>query len=99
MAWIERQAHRGEAAAEIESWFRDQGLVSHAWSNAPGDTYAQHEHRYHKTLVCVSGSITFHTPGEDLPLQAGDRMELPPDTAHAATVGPEGVTCIEAART
>jgi hypothetical protein len=30
--------------------------------------------------------------------EAGDRLDLPPDTEHAATVGPDGVTCLEAAK-
>jgi hypothetical protein len=31
-------------------------------------------------------------------LVCGDRLDLPAGTPHAATVGPNGVTCWEAAR-
>jgi hypothetical protein len=31
-------------------------------------------------------------------MKPGDRLDLPARTLHAATVGPEGVTCLEAAR-
>jgi quercetin dioxygenase-like cupin family protein len=81
---------------EAEAHFAAEGLTPHAWSNGPGDTYGWHSHDYHKVLYCVRGSIVFHTRDGDHPLEAGDRLDLPPDTDHAATVGPEGVTCLEA---
>ena len=46
----------------------------------------------------VRGRIVFHTAGDDIELCPGDKMVLPPHTAHAATVGAEGVRCIEAPR-
>ena len=86
---------------------RDEALAAFAaegcstprpWSNAPGDRYGVHEHGYHKVLFCLKGSIVFHVDGADLELTAGDRLDLEPGTAHAATVGPDGCTCIEASR-
>ena len=65
------------------------------WSDAPGATYEAHSHPYHKTLVCTAGSITFYTPDGDVRLTAGDRLDLPAGTVHRATVGPDGVTCVE----
>lgn len=84
-----------ETAHEV---FVAEGLHPHAWSNAPGFVYGSHDHPYHKVLVCTSGSITFHLAEGDVILGEGDRLDLPPGTAHAATVGPTGVTCWEAAR-
>lgn len=78
--------------------YRSERLEPHTWSNGPGYRYAAHEHPYEKVLFCVAGSITFHTPSGDLQLRPGDRLDLPPHTRHAATVGPDGVTCLEAAR-
>jgi hypothetical protein len=66
------------------------------WGNGPGDAYDWHSHTYHKVLFCLSGSIVFHTRAGDVALEAGDRLDLPPGTEHAATVGPSGVTCVEA---
>ena len=63
-----------------------------------GDTRGWHEHGYEKMLYCVRGQIVFHTAGGDIELGPGDKMVLPPHTAHAATVGSEGVRCIEAPR-
>lgn len=68
------------------------------WSNEPGDAYGRHTHGYHKVLFCISGSIVFHTEDGDVELRPGDRLDLEPGTAHAATVGPEGVECVEASR-
>jgi quercetin dioxygenase-like cupin family protein len=84
--------------AAIEARFRDEGLSPHGWGNAPGDTYGRHAHNYDKVLYCVSGGITFHTDEGDFALSPGDRLEVDAGTAHAATVGPDGVECLEAAR-
>lgn len=81
-----------------EAAFADEGLEARTWSNEPGYVYPEHSHDYHKVLFCVSGSIVFHTPDGDVSLQAGDRLDLPPRTPHGATVGEEGVTCMEGAR-
>lgn len=82
----------------MEQRLRTEGLHPSAWGNGPGDVYAEHRHAYDKVLVAVDGSITFHLRelGRDVDLQAGERLELPADTLHGATVGPRGVTCLEA---
>ena len=79
--------------AELEG----RGLALHPWSNGPDYSYGWHDHGYHKTLVCLAGSIVFHTDDGDVSMSAGDVLELEPGTRHAATVGPQGVRCAEAA--
>lgn len=96
-ARVERGDDTPRSTAEAEAWFREQGFSPRAWGNRPGDEYGWHAHGYHKVLFCVSGSIVFHTRDGDLELQAGDRLDVEPDTEHAATVGPDGVECVEAA--
>jgi quercetin dioxygenase-like cupin family protein len=81
---------------DLEDWFRAQGLSARWWSNSPRDTYGWHDHPYHKVLACQRGSIVFHTPEGDVSLGPGDRLDIEPRTAHAATVGDDGVTCVEA---
>jgi quercetin dioxygenase-like cupin family protein len=81
---------------ELEHRFNEEGLSSHWWSNAPGDTYGWHSHPYHKVLYCGEGSITFHTRSGDHEVRPGDRLDIPPGVEHRATVGPEGCRCIEA---
>lgn len=73
-----------------------EGLDPGAWSNGPGDRYAPHDHRYDKVIVVASGSITFGLDEGPVTLAAGDRLELPAQTAHDASVGPDGVACLEA---
>lgn len=92
---------RGEAADHDEvavlDRIREMGLSPQAWRNGPDETYGWHEHSYRKILYCVTGSIVFHTPDGDLSLVAGDRLDLSAHTQHAATVGPHGCRCVEAA--
>lgn len=84
--------------AKAETAFSEEGLSPETWSNRPGYVYGEHKHPYHKVLFCIEGSITFHTPEEDIELSPGDRLDLPPGTPHSATVGGLGVTCMEAPR-
>ena len=85
---IERSA-RGRLAAE--------GIPVTSWGNGPGDRYAPHEHVFDKVLVVVEGSITFRLTalGGSHEVFAGDRLDLPSGTIHAADVGPAGVRCLE----
>ena len=84
--------------AGVAERFGAEGLDPSTWGNAPGDTYGWHSHGYHKVLYCVSGSIVFHLRDGDVELGPGDRLDVPPGTEHAATVGPDGVECMEASR-
>ncbi len=83
--------------AELQAKLIKEGLFPYDWSNAPGDTYAPHVHEYDKVIVVVRGSITWLLPAthETIETRAGDRVELPRGTWHAAEVGPEGVVCLE----
>lgn len=75
----------------------DEGLAPYAWSNGAGDTYSAHTHGYDKVIYVVRGSITFGLPelSQSLTLKAGDRLDLPAGVVHNATVGAEGVICLE----
>jgi len=96
---VEKADGNPAGSGAIRAKFEEEGLSPHNWSNGPDDRYAWHSHSYHKVLYCVSGSIVFHTRDDgDLELEAGDRLEVEPGTEHAATVGPDGVKCMEAAR-
>jgi len=84
----------------LKAIFREEGLRPSWWSNRPGDYYGAHSHPYHKVLYCARGSIHFDLPASDesFELHAGDRLDVPAGTSHSALVGPEGVKCVEAAR-
>jgi quercetin dioxygenase-like cupin family protein len=100
--WTIRRWSRAEPPDErsLRELFRREGLAPYAWSNEPGDIYDPHTHRYDKVLYVVSGSIKWVMPetGEEIEARAGDRLDLPRGTVHAAYVGAEGVTCLEAHR-
>ncbi len=85
------------APAELQALLQKEGLFPYEWSNAPGDTYAPHVHDYDKVIIVVHGSITWRLPetNQVIETHAGDRIELPRGTWHAAKVGPEGVICLE----
>lgn len=81
----------------VEAELRGAGLEPRGWANDPGYRYGWHAHQYTKILYCLSGKIVFHLRDQDdLELHPGDRLEVEPGTEHAATVGPEGVRCVEA---
>ncbi|HEY8199150.1 MAG TPA: hypothetical protein VIF44_05220 [Candidatus Limnocylindrales bacterium] len=67
------------------------------WSDGPGGRYAPHRHDYDKVLICLVGSITFELveTGGAISLEAGERLDLPAGTRHAAVVGLSGVRCHE----
>ena len=83
-----------------------EGLSPYVWSNSPNECYAIHSHIYRKVLYCVHGSISFTMPdhhAEDgsvltISLTPGDCLLLPRGVRHSAHVGPDGVTCLEAAQ-
>jgi quercetin dioxygenase-like cupin family protein len=85
---------------ELIDKMHSEGLSPYAWSNGPGDTYAAHTHHYDKVLYVVRGSIDWLLPetGDRIETFSGDRIELPAGTSHAAVVGNQGVTCLEARR-
>lgn len=86
------------AESALRALMADEGLDPYSWSNGPGDVYSAHSHSYNKVIYVVRGSITFGLPelGEQLELQAGDRLDLPAGIVHDARVGAGGVTCLEA---
>jgi quercetin dioxygenase-like cupin family protein len=88
----------GPSDGDLERRLASEGLVASSWSNGPHDRYGAHEHGYDKVLVVAAGSIRFGLPdaGRGVDLSTGDRLNLPAGTVHDASVGPDGVTCLEA---
>jgi quercetin dioxygenase-like cupin family protein len=95
---IEKSTIEAPGRDDIKARFEEEGLTPHSWGNEPGYEYEWHSHDYHKVLYCVSGSIVFHTEEGDFDLGPGDRLDVEAGTGHSATVGPDGVQCMEAAR-
>jgi quercetin dioxygenase-like cupin family protein len=83
--------------SELQAQLIGEGLFPYDWSNPPDDYYAPHVHDYDKVIVVVNGAMTWILPetNETYATRAGDRIELPRGTWHAAQVGPQGVICLE----
>jgi mannose-6-phosphate isomerase-like protein (cupin superfamily) len=81
-----------------ETLLRDEGLAPFRWSNDARYHYPPHQHDYDSVIVCIAGTITFHVAGADVELSPGDRLDLPAGIEHAATVGADGVECLEGTR-
>ena len=81
----------------LEKELTEKGYRLHTWANGAGFWYPVHDHPYHKIIVVLKGSITFYLPAQkrEVVMKAGERLEIAPGTAHSASVGPEGVTCLE----
>jgi len=94
----DRDGEAGVTAADER--LRAAGVEPHAWSNAPGDRYAAHEHPTTKLLICAIGSITFLVGTDEVPVElaAGEGFVLPAGVRHSAVVGPEGCRCLEGHR-
>jgi quercetin dioxygenase-like cupin family protein len=92
----ESELHRALVAQGIPADVVERAS-GYEWSNGPGDRYGAHRHDYDKVLVCLDGAITFDLAeaGRSVTLRAGDRLDLPAGTEHAAVVGGAGVRCHE----
>ncbi len=84
--------------AELRALMQQENLAPDAWSNRPGAVYEPHSHSYNKVIYVVSGSIIWILPesGEEIETCQGDRIDLPCGVVHAARVGRQGVTGLEA---
>ena len=85
----------GKSEAVIETALQEEGLAPFRWGNTAGYHYSPHRHDYDSVIVCIAGSISFRVEGRDVELRPGDRIDLPAGVEHAATVGPDGVECLE----
>ena len=85
-------------AQAIRKRFEREGLQPNSWSSQPGYRFGLHSHSREKLLYCVHGAIRFVSQDGAHDLAPGDRLEIAAGTDHSATVGPEGVECMEAFR-
>jgi quercetin dioxygenase-like cupin family protein len=92
-----RVRHLGDdwSPSTAEATLRDEGLAPFRWSNAAGYEYTAHRHDYDSVIVCIAGSIRFQVGDHDVELCPGDRLDLAAGVEHAATVGADGVECLE----
>lgn len=84
--------------ASLEARLKAEGLEASSWSNLAGEHYEERVNDFDKIVVAVEGSITYGLSGYGVGfmLTPGERLDLPAQISHSATVGPKGVTCLEA---
>ncbi len=86
---------QGEAApleAQLRSMLEAEGYEVLSWSDAPGATYAPHDHQHHESIWLFRGEMTFGVDGAEYLLRAGDRLMLPTGTVHTAVAGATGAS-------
>lgn len=78
---------RARLLADLEA----EGLFVLEWTDEPGTRYPEHAHPGAETRVVLDGTMTVVADGTAHVLGPGDRIDLAPDEAHEAAVGPDGV--------
>ncbi len=89
---------RTPTEAELRRLMESEGLEPVRWTALSGDQHQVQSHDYHKVVYCVEGGIWFTLPDERnrvIELEPGDRLDLPAGVRYGATVGMDGVTCLE----
>ena len=88
----------GLTQTSIQFLLYSEGLKPIIWSGTANDVYYCNKLPNFRILWVAKGSMIVRLPDIDqrFILQHGDRLDVPPDTAHELKVGPEGVLCVEA---
>ena len=71
---------------------REEGLDVTEWSDEPDASYPEHAHAAREVRVVLQGTMTLVVNGVTHVLGPGDRLDLAPDEAHSAVIGPGGCT-------
>jgi mannose-6-phosphate isomerase-like protein (cupin superfamily) len=76
--------------AEIMRKVQDEGFDPLWISDPPGTVYAPHTHLETKLLAFLNGTIRVYVQGKTYDCAPGDKLLIPGNVEHAATVGPQG---------
>ncbi len=78
---------------EAEARLHQEGYQSFCWYDVPGVIYPKHKHTDDECIWVLRGVIQFAIQDENYVMESGDRIYLPANTPHTATVPPsQGVT-------
>ncbi len=69
-----------------------EGFAPFHFTNKPGDIYPPHAHPETKLLVFLEGSMEVRVADQLFHCEAGDKLIIPGNMTHEATVGPQGCT-------
>jgi quercetin dioxygenase-like cupin family protein len=88
IAWSGGPVDGTALRAQLEA----EGFSVLQWADPAGADYTAHQHDHVESLWVVAGEISFGALGQELLLQAGDRLMLPAGTVHTARAGADGAT-------
>ncbi len=80
-----------EAKTQLES--EGYGNVS-AWLDSPDFSYPEHTHATTTAHIIIAGDMVLTMDGVEHILRPGDRIEVPAEMPHIATMGPDGCTYV-----
>ena len=72
--------------ATVRRVLEGEGMVTAWWSDVPGSKLAVHAHAFPETRWVVEGYLRVTAGNEAIDLGPGDRLDLPPNLAHATEV-------------
>ncbi len=87
------------ASPVLHHVLQTEGLTFLEWTDPPGTIYPVHTHPLIQVHVILSGQMRIGLPetNEEIILNPGDRLDLPPDTPHwEDVVGTEATTYLAA---
>jgi quercetin dioxygenase-like cupin family protein len=64
----------------------NEGMVTAWWSDVPGTRVGTHAHEFPETRWVLEGFMRVTTGNDAIDLGPGDRLDLPPNVAHATEV-------------
>lgn len=99
---LERWNEERDGPATEEALRRElegRGYRVSRYEYPPGTTFPEHTHDVDKIDAVVSGRFRLEMGGEEVVLEAGDRLAVPRGTPHSAeVVGDETVVSLDAVR-
>ena len=94
---LERDGLPSEEA--LRSLLEERGYEVTRYEYPPGTTFPEHTHDVEKVDAVVSGRFRLEMGGEEVVLEAGDRLRVPERVPHSAeVVGNETVVSLDAVR-
>lgn len=87
---FQKDFYKGKSHKEIEESIRHEGFDPSLFSNSAGDVYSPHRHAETKLLAFLKGSMKVTVGNKAYQCKAGDRILIPGNVRHSASVGSDG---------
>lgn len=76
---------------EWQKKLREEGFVhTFVWQDGPNVHYPDHTHVATTAHIILEGEMAVTSEEKTQRLKAGDRFDVPANTVHSATMGPQG---------